>query len=150
MTATSTQDPRSAISRARFFLQKAKACTVEERTDFEAYLEAAIIFARASMHRMKSRYQRHPDWKSWWDGLSENPAVDFLRAQRNYILKQAPPKLGQKVFVPSIGGAGSTDAPTRAGSFYFFEKPGVAATETIERHLNDLEVELTEAEARFA
>jgi len=45
---------RHAVSRARFFLKQANRCSVEQRKEFEAYLEAAIIFARAALRRLKS------------------------------------------------------------------------------------------------
>ena len=50
-----TRESREALSRARFFLEKAKGCASDDRGDFEAYLEAAIVFARAAVHRLQAR-----------------------------------------------------------------------------------------------
>jgi hypothetical protein len=143
-----TSESRGAPSRARFFLEKAKACKGNERVDFEAYVEATIVFARAVLHRLQSRHRKHPQWKSWWDSLS-NPAVEFFRIQRDWILKDAPPKIGQRVFAPTVGGP-EAYVPIAASEFYYFESPDIPATVTVERHLAALEVLVADAEARFA
>jgi len=144
-----THESRSALSRARFFLIKAKACPVDARVDFEAFLEAAIIFARAAVHRMKSQYERHPQWKAWWDSLRGDPAVEFFRTERDWILKEAPPKLGQKIFAASVGSTEPSYSPKRAAELYYFDAPDVLATETIEAYLNNLEQRLAEGERCF-
>ena len=147
-----TQDSRSAISRARFFLERASASSADDRVEFEAFLEAAIVFARAAVHRFNSRYGKHPDWKEWWDGLSKNPAMNFFRMERDLILKEAPPQIGQKVFAPFIGPGGSQDewyVPAIADEFYYFEDPGTPATFTVAKHLDALATLLSEAERRF-
>lgn len=149
MTIRLTHESRSAVSRARFFLDKAKACPVEARVDFEAFLEAAIVFARAAVHRLKSEHKGHAKWKVWWDGLRGNPAVEFFRAERNWILKEAPPKLGGKIFAPSVGSATPSNSPVRAAELYYFDDPSVPATATVEGHLKDLEAQLAEGERRF-
>ena len=91
---------RNAISRARFFLAKAVDCRAEERDDCEAFMEAAIIFARAALHRFQKQHRNQDGFQAWWDSLRGNPAVDFLRKERDFILKEAPPKLGQKLLLP--------------------------------------------------
>ena len=149
MTIRLTHESRSAVSRARFFLEKAKACPVGARVDFEAFLEAAIVFARAAVHRLKSQHEGHAQWKAWWDGLRDDPAVEFFRTERDWILKEAPPKLGQKIFAASVGRAAPSYSPARAAELYYFDDPGVPATATVERHLNDLEKRLAEGERRF-
>ena len=149
MTIRLTHESRSAISRARFFLEKAKACPLGERVDFEAFLEAAIVFARAAIHRLKSQYEGHAAWNAWWDKLRGNPSVEFFRTERNWILKEAPPKLGQKIFVPSVGSDVPSYSPARADELYYFDDPSVPATVTVEGHLNDLDAELAEGEHRF-
>lgn len=147
-----THDSRLALSRARFFLEKANASSAESRVEFEAFLEAAIVFARAAVHRFKSKHGKHQNWKEWWDGLSNDPAVNLFRVERNWILKDAPPKIGQKVFVPSIGlgGAqGATNVPASAAEFYYFEDPSTPATATVGRHLDTLANLLADAKRRF-
>jgi hypothetical protein len=147
------RDSRSALSRARFFLEKAKECPADARIDFEAFLEASIVFARAAMHRIQTRYRKHQNWKVWWDSLLDNPSVTLLREERDWILKEASPKIGQKIFMPSIGPSDAdipAPRPYRASEFYYFETPDVEATATVETHLIELEKLLIDAEERFS
>lgn len=137
-----TQFPsRHAISRARFFLKLAERCSIDEREDFEAFLEAAIIFARAALHRLKAKYKTHTNWKSWWDRLLLEPAVTFFRSERDWILKEGPPKIGQ------IMRSGPT--PEAAADLYYYDAPNVRATVTVERHLASMEKLVIEAESLF-
>lgn len=132
---------RHAISRARFFLQKAEQCSVQHRDDFEAYLETAIVFARAALHRLQSENSQHPNWKSWWDPLFSNTAVTFFREERNWILKEGPPRIGQVI---PLGR--SSDL---AADLYYYESPGIRATDTVKRHLDEIEKLLLDAQSRF-
>jgi hypothetical protein len=143
-----TPESRHALSRATLFLEKAKACPPDERVEFEAFLEASIVFARAAIHRLQSKYRKHSKWKAVWDSWAPQPAVLFFWRERNWILKEAPPRLGQKVFAASIGSRRSAPqlASTRAAEFYYYEGPETPATVTVERHLVSLKALLTEAE----
>jgi len=134
---------RRALSRARFFLTWASSCSGEKREEYEACLEAAIIFARAGLHRLKSRYDGHPRWKAWWNGLRANQSVEFFRNERNWILKEGSPKVGQIV---RLGGP----SPELAQELYYYEEPGITATATVERHLDELTKLVSDAEFRFA
>ncbi len=148
-----THDSRSAISRANFFLGLAEAAPPESRVEFEAYLEAAIVFARAAVHRFQSKHKKHPQWKSWWNALLKDASVNFFRAERDWILKEGAPKIGQKVFGAFIGpGEESSEGyvPARATEFYYFEDPDIPATETVRRHLDALAKLLADAEPRLA
>ncbi len=143
---------RDAISRARFFLELARDCPYVEdlagREAFEAYLEAAIVFGRAAIHRVHEAAEKkargdpglHAGVKTWWDSLLGNPAIEFFREERNFILHEGPPKTGQKI--------GSL-APLKAEELYYYEDPAVPATATVERHLDAVEKIVTVAEARF-
>jgi hypothetical protein len=136
-----TQDSRSAISRGRFFLDRAAAVPPDGRVEFEAFLEAAIVFSRAAVHRLKTTHDKQPGWKAWWDSILNDPAVHFFRTERDWILKEAPPKIGQKLFLPSIGPAGSHVAvylPARASEMYYFDDPATPATDTVRQHLDHL------------
>lgn len=134
---------RHAISRARFFLDLAKRCSVEERDEFEAYLEASIIFGRTAIHRLQSEYEHHSNWKPWCDRLRSDPAVQFFRNERNWILKQGPPKVGQ------IIGVGGLSVPMASG-LYYYENPQTPATETVEKYLNATVALLIEAQSLFS
>jgi len=134
---------RDAISRARFFLQLAKRCPVEKLDEFEAYLEASIIFGRAALHRLQSEHESHSNWKQWWDSILDNPAVEFFRNERNWILKKGPPKIGQKI------GVGGAPAPM-AAEWRYYENPQTPSTDTVEKHLNAIEALLVEAQSRFS
>lgn len=152
MTLQLTSDSRAAISRARFFLNMAKTSPPEARVEFEAFLEAAIVFARAAVHRFKSKHEQHRDWKDWWDSLRGDPAMNFVRTERDWILKEAPPQLGQKVFGAFIGSGDAQEPvrkPANAAELYYFEDPSTPATATVERHLESVASLLEEAERKF-
>ncbi len=100
------------------------------------------MFARAALHRLKSRYGSHPEWKAWWDGLLANQSVEFFRDERNWILKEGPPRIGQIV---RLGGP----RPELAQELYHYEEIGITATSTVERHLDELAKLISEAEVRF-
>jgi len=133
--------PRHAISRARFFLDLADKCGVVERNEFEAHLEASIIFARSALHRLKSEYSKHPNWKPWWDGILSDPSVSFFRTERNWIVKEAPSKIGQII---SLG-----PPPEAASELYYYEGPDIPATVTVRKHLDAMEKLIVEADRHF-
>jgi hypothetical protein len=144
---------RDAITRARFFLLQARSCPY--RADlvqyemFEAYLEASIVFSRAAINRLhKSAVRRakgnpslKAEWDDWWHSILNDPAIQFFRDERNFILKEGPPMVGQIV---RMGGP-----PQKMEDLYYYESPDIPATDTIERHLNSVEKLVTDAERRF-
>lgn len=132
---------RHALSRAEFFLTLAEQCTPEQSEDFEAYLEASIVFARTAIHRLQAKYHRHPAWKKWFKSLQKNPAVEFFRGERNFIVKKGPPKMGQISTLNPI---------KRAAQLYYYEQPSFDATKTVRVHLNSLIETVTEAETLFS
>jgi len=80
--------------------------------------------------------------KAWWDSLRDNPAIEFFCVERDFILKEGPPKVGQTV---RLGGP----TPLKAEELYYYEDLTVPATITVERHLNSIEKIVTDAENRF-
>ena len=132
---------RHALSRAEFFLTLAEQCTPEQSEDFEAYLEASIVFARTAIHRLQAKYHRHPAWKKWFKSLQKNPAVEFFRGERNFIVKKGPPKMGQISTLNPI---------KRAAQLYYYEQPSFDATKTVRVHLNALIETVMEAETLFS
>jgi hypothetical protein len=122
---------------------------VDQRIEFEAFVEAAIVFARAGLHRLKARHESHAQWKTWWDSLRGNPAVEFFRTERDWLLKEAPLTIGQRGFAASIGSARPSYEPSKASEFYFFETPDVPAIDTLNRHLEELDGVLKNGEATF-
>jgi hypothetical protein len=139
-----TRESREALSRARFFLLKASQCPAEDRLEFEAFFEAAMVFARSALLRLEAKYKKHPKWKAWWDSLKTNPEVEFFRNERNWIVHQAPPRLGQKIFL------GDSQAVQLAGQFYFFKDPSVLATASMATYLDSLNTLVMDAESRFS
>ena len=79
--------------------------------------------------------------------MREHASVEFFRRERDWILKEASPRVGQKVFARAIGGP--PHEPAWASEVYYFESPDVAATDTVASHLAALEALLREAETRF-
>lgn len=135
-----TLKDRSALARAEFFLNLAEGCSIEQRSQFEAFLEASIVFARAALHRLQSEFRAHPKWKNWFSRLGEDPSVRFFREHRDFLLKEASPKIGQII---------SFDVGLTACQLYYFEDPSVPATETVKRHLRCYSKMLLEGEALF-
>ena len=76
----------------------------------------------------------------WWKSLLSDPSITFVRDERNRILHEAPPKIGQKLH------AGTQ--PPRASSCYFYETD-VSATDTVRKHLERTVEILAEGEDRF-
>lgn len=144
-----THESRNALERSRLFLRLAANCAVDQRVEFEAFIEAAIVFARAELHRLQARHKGHAEWKTWWDSLLGNPAVEFFRAERDWLLKEAPPKIGQRGFAASVGSSRPRYEPSKASDFYFFESPDAPAIDTVSHHLNELERVLKNGEATF-
>lgn len=131
---------RTAIARAEFFLTLAEHCTPEQRTEFEAFLEAAIVFARAALHRFKCEFDSHPTWNAWFAQLKGNPSVEFFREHRDFLLKEASPKIGQLI---------SFNPVASASQLYYFEDSSVTATETVRKHLQSYAKTLLDGEACF-
>jgi len=155
MSQIVTANSRQALERAKLFLGKARECPIESRVDFEAFLEASIIFARAAIQRVKSSYENKTGFKEWWDSLLGDPSVNFFRIERNWILKEGPPKIGQRIIMstikiePKIGeqtpiSDEATNKHFYASDLYYYEDPSIPATETVERHLIVLEKHITE------
>jgi hypothetical protein len=65
--------------------------------------------------------------------VKTNPEVEFFRTERNWIVHEAPPRLGQKIF------PGGSEAIQLAGRFYFFNDPSVSATTSMATHLDSLD-----------
>ena len=158
MTQKIKYDSRHAIARARFFLAKARECRIDSREDFEAYLEASIVFARAAIHRVEHTYGKEAGFKIWWDSLRNDPSIEFIRCQRNRILKKTPPQVGQIVKMPllkvnvTVGGEPSEginpppelpeEIPYASDLYYFDDDPSMSATDKVEEHLNKLEAHI--------
>jgi hypothetical protein len=145
---------RDAITRARFFLEQARSCRYSDdmawQEPFEAYLEAAIVFSRAAVHRLQKSAERRvkgnpslrAEWREYWDAMLEDPAIRFFRIQRDFIVKEGPPKVGQIIRL-------GDPAPQKMEELYNYESPDVPATDTIEHHLNSVETIVIAAEERF-
>ena len=146
-------NPRSALSRAYLFLEKADATTAAERNDFEAFLEASIIFARAAIHRFKTEHGGHPLFNQWWASLAANPTIRFFRDERDFILKEGPAKIGQKLYAGFFDASKnltiSGNVPTKASGYYFYDDLDKQANTTVRNHLTKLKALLTNAHRDF-
>jgi len=146
---------RDAITRAWFFLEQARAlpyrADIVEHEPFEAYLEAAIIYSRVAIHRLRrealQRAKGDPRLKAevdaWWASLLDETAIPFIRDKRNVIAKEGPPKFNQNIMM------GGPAPGQKMEKLYYYETPDIPATETIERHLRSVERIVTDAERRF-
>ncbi len=137
--------PSHAISRARFFLKKAVGCNADQGDEFEAYLDAAIIFARTALLRIESAYKSHPHWRPWWDNLlvdhNTSPAVEFLRHERNHILHKASAKINRVIHIGQTL-AGASDS-------YYYETSEISPTDTVQKHIDTTENIVLDADSRF-
>src|SRR5215208_1258231 len=106
---------RTATSRAYYFLELAENFRATELNDFEAHIEAAILFGRTAFHRLQTNYRKYPGWQKWWDSLAADASVNFFRKERDIILKEGPSKVGRNVWIGSGGG------PPLAKNFYYYE-----------------------------
>jgi len=131
---------RHPISRARLFLQKADECLAPQRDHHEAYLEASIVYCRAAIHRLQGRFSAHPEWKSWFASLLDHESIQFIRKERDFILKEAPPKIGQRIIMGP--------APL-AKELYYFDSPDTPAVDTVRRHTEATAQVVMEAEQKF-
>lgn len=138
---TKAIDHRSALARARFFLLKARKCSVSSLEQYEAFIDASIIFTRAALHRFRGKWDSHADFAAWWKELLADESVKFFGKHRNLILKEAPAKIGQRIVV---GG----NAESFADDLYFFN-PNESACDSLENFLVQLEASLTAANDKF-
>jgi hypothetical protein len=149
-----TPKSREALSRAKFFLGKAKACPASARVDFEAYLEAALMFAQSDLFRVEKKIRKTPQGENWWKDLLKNPLAEFIRNERNWIIHHAPSKIGQRIFLPIIQEEEETvekpNLPPLAHVFYYYgDDANVPATTFVEEGLMEIERLVAEAKAHF-
>jgi hypothetical protein len=104
-------------------------------------MEAAIVFARAALHRIQTEYEGRPGWSEWWAALKGDVSVEFLRQHRDWILKEAPFKVGQVVRMGV--------RESRAIDSYYFEQFNTPATYTIASHVDRVAGLVAEAERAF-
>lgn len=128
---------RTALARAEFFLGLAENCAPEHRKEFEAFLEASIVFARTAIQRMKEKFESESKYKIWLKELSGNVAVEFFRENRDFILKEDSMKIGQIITFNPI---------ENASQLYYIEEPSVTATETVRKYFELCSKIITEKE----
>jgi hypothetical protein len=109
VTMAKSSVARTALPKARFFLDRAGRSHPARGSAFEYQLEATIVFARSLLHLLQTEYDKRPGWKPWWDTLAGDPAVEFFRRNRDFILKEGP--IGQRTTqVASVHLSGSMGA----------------------------------------
>lgn len=133
---------RHAISRSKLFLDLAESCDSDQLDLHEAYLEASIVFCRTAIHRLQHRYKKFTDWKPWFDSLLNNPSIVFIRGERNFILKEAPPTVGQVIHLGS-------NRPKAAKYYYFYDNKNVPAIDTVRNHVREVERIVLQGESKF-
>ena len=131
---------RHALARADFFLSLAEKCSASQLEEFEAYLEASIIFARSAMNRLITEFSKHPHWKPWFTLMSGEASVSFFQNERNYILKERSPPLTQIINVNAV---------SRASELRQFKDSAVDSASFTRSHLSTYATLLNEAEVRF-
>jgi hypothetical protein len=132
-----TKFDRDSISRARLFIEMARECDMDHRDQHEAFLDAAIVFARSALLRLQSANKRKPGWSAWWSALAADPSFTFLRHYRNFELHERPQLV-------SAGGDRSL-----ALDHCCFGDHTVPAVDTLARHMDRIEEIVRDAEPRF-
>ena len=122
---------RHAISRAELFLDLVRTCPLSNRDLHEACLEAAIVFCRTAIHRLETRYEKRPGWKTWFNSLRRDSSVEFIQNERNVIVHEAPPKVGQVLHVGQ-----QVDL---AKWCYYYDSPVIPAIDTVRGHVRELQ-----------
>jgi hypothetical protein len=93
---------------------------MEHRDRCEAFMEAAIIFCRAAIHRVKTEYEGQPGWKNWWNRRRDDPDLAFIRKRHDWIVQEAPESFGQVI---------RPGQPMQfAADCYYYERANVRAT----------------------
>jgi len=114
---------------------------MEQRDRCEAFMEAAIIFCRAALHRVQSQYKRRPNFKAWWEGLLNDADLKFIRTRRDRIVKQAPEAFNQ------VGRPGQPF--NHAADTYHYKHYTIRATTTLRRCVDATERYVQDADAKF-
>ena len=135
-----TKNPRHPLARAEFFLALAEKCLTTQLSEFEAYLEASIIFARSAMHRLETEFEKHPEWKAWFKSMDADESVNFFRNQRDFILKECAPPLVQIV---------NSNVVARASELRRFDGIQIDAASHVRSLLNRYSALLLSAEQQF-
>jgi len=120
---------RTAIARANIMLSLAEECSIKEREQYEALVEAAIIFARAGLHRWKKDASYSCEK---WRNIENNNSVKFLKNYRDMVLKES------EVPFTQIIDFSQNNAPRKSDSLYCFEV-GISACQTVREHLKFVE-----------
>jgi hypothetical protein len=101
-----------ALRKARYFLKQAKDIEANpgilaERLPFTANLEAAIVYARSSLHHLKNELaptHKNKGYKRWHEEKQKalegsNLIFEYLVQRRNVIIHQEPLKTNAKVSI---------------------------------------------------
>jgi len=82
------------LGRANFFLNCAEACERVDRSSFEYFFEAAIIYGRSVTFHLQKEFSKKKGFEDWYnkkqDEMREDELFKFIIDKRNYILKQGP------------------------------------------------------------
>jgi hypothetical protein len=139
---TMSEIQRDALSRARLFIALARKCHAAERNEHEAFLEAAIIYGRTALLRLETAYENRVGWTNWWAPLLRNQSVRFLRNERNTIIHECPPRVGQNIRLD--------EGNHVAADYYYYGKdPNVRAVDTVEQAINETETLIGQATVLF-
>ena len=133
-------DHRHGLARAEFFLRLSENCSVDQLSEFEAHLEASIIFARSAIQRMQLEFKSHPKWKNWFALMANEPSINFFREERDLVLHECPTHLTQII---------NFNAVKRATELRRFKGADVDAASHVRGHLQSYRTLLDDADRRF-
>ena len=89
----------------------------------------------------KNDTKKRPDWETWFDPLRRNSSVEFIQNERNVIVHEAPPKVGQVLHVGQ-----QVDL---AKWCYYYDSPVIPAIDTVRGHVRETARIILEGESMF-
>ena len=90
----------------------------------------------------QTRYKKCPDWRIWFNPLEHNLSIQFIRTERDWNLKEAPPKVGQRIYV-------GIEIEKAKCLYYYVSEPDRTAIDTVRRHVAEIERIIREGEQKF-
>ena len=130
-------EARKTLSQSCFFLDQALAVETTDRTAFEHFIAAAIVFGRSATFHLQKEYSARHGFEEWYSAkqaqMAADPLFSFLRDKRNYILKEASIPVRKTVSVSLSGNvmmSGHLEARVIRGQPWYRRRPYILLQDT--------------------
>jgi hypothetical protein len=125
-------EARRTLSQSRFFLEQAHAAETIDRSAFEHFIEAAIVFGRSVTFHLQKEYSSRPGFWEWYSvrqaEMADDPIFSFLRDKRNYILKEGSIPVRQSISISlasTVMMSGLVEARVIRGQPWYCRRPSI-------------------------